>query len=403
MKNAAIAVGASAWLAATVAGAAREAPPPSDTVTVDVGGLPLTLWPYTFEEPAPPGAPSDPVSLVFLGSDPREIRQALMQVSGDRTAPPYPGGPFFPNEPPFNCTWTDAMGYDQAAWAEQEGWVGGEVQLACVGAGAPLGNPFRFHLRLFREGDLTLGAAHFEFLIPGTAEHEALSWDFAQTFVTLDMIRTGTLTASPSPVSLVPAGTFRAVRRPVYDALLAGGAGPILALAGLPVPSTSTLPPAGAPIPIPTNGAAMVFAPRIAFEPVQARTRTELDVTYGVVTTKPFCGGPTDYVLLKGPVHLALRTHTNPSGMYSRTYLVSGSLSVTPGYPDGMGGFVATGPPVPAVVSESHRALLTDHYGEVSELGAQTLLSDPLQSLAWSLRAGHVDRFVSSLTCGTAP
>jgi hypothetical protein len=394
MTKAVIAAGTALLLAPAIAGAAREARPPSDTVTVDVGGLPLTLWPYTFDEPAPPGTPSDPVNLVFLGSDPREIRQALMQVSGDRR-------PTFPDTPPFDCTWTDAMGNEQAAWAEQEGWVGGEVQLACVGAGAPLGNPFRFHLRLFREGDLTLGAAHFEVLIPGTAEHEALSWNFAQSFVTFDMIRTGALTANPAPVLLGPAGTFRDVRRPIYDALLAGGAGPILALAGLPVPP-APLPPAGDPIPMPTNGTAMVFAPRIAFEPVQAKTRTELDVTYGVVTPKPFCAGPTDYVLLQGPVHLALRTHTNPSGMYERRYVVSGSLTVTPGYPSG-GGFVATGPPVPAVVSELHRALLTDHYGEVTEEGAQTLLSDPLQSLAWSLSAGHVDRFFSSLTCGTAP
>jgi hypothetical protein len=26
----------------------------------------------------------------------------------------------------FNCQWTDAMGYEQAAYAKPEGWVGGE-------------------------------------------------------------------------------------------------------------------------------------------------------------------------------------------------------------------------------------------------------------------------------------
>ena len=82
------------------------------------------------------------------------------------------------------------MGYEQAAYADPEGWVGGAVQLACVQPGAPLGSPFRFHIRLFRSGEHTLGNAHFEFLIPGTAEHEVLSWDLAREFVTYDMGRT---------------------------------------------------------------------------------------------------------------------------------------------------------------------------------------------------------------------
>ena len=103
--------------------------------------------------------------------------------------------------------------------------MGGAVQLACVQPGAPFGSPFRLHLRLFRSREHTLGGAHLEFLIPGTAEHEVLSWDLAREFVSFDMARTGLLTAAPSAVELIPAGAFRAVRLPVYLGLAQAGAG----------------------------------------------------------------------------------------------------------------------------------------------------------------------------------
>ena len=243
--------------AATVSSTLVFAAPdrPTGTIAVPIGSQFVEVWPYTtsdFEQP------SDPVNLVFPGSDPREIRQAL---PGARREPDA----VLPAQAPFNCTWTDAMGYEQAAWAETEGWVGAEIQLACVAAGAPLGNPFRFHIRLFRQGEDTLGNAHFEFLIPGTAEHEVLSWDLARAFVTLDAARTGTLTAPPGGLPMIPAGTFRAVRRPVYDALVAGGAIPILAAAGL-YPTSA---PAGVDVPIPTSGAAAVLAASITAGPVR--------------------------------------------------------------------------------------------------------------------------------------
>jgi hypothetical protein len=370
-------------LAAT-AGAAPEAEPPAGTVTVNLGGQPLTLWPYTFSETGPgtaPGTPSDPINLVFLGSDPRAIRQALMSLDGNR--------PGFPPVDPFNCRWSDAMGDEQATWAETNGWVGAEVQLACEGA--PLGVNFRFHLRLFRQGSLTLGAAHFEFHIPGTAEHEHLSWDLARDFVVFDLMRAGA--PAPSMRLLIPAGSFGIVRRPIYDALYYGGGLPILALCGLLPP-----PPPGQPVPVPTSGAAAVLAPTIAFEPVQAKTQTALDVTYDVVTPKPFCNGPADYVRLQGPVHFDLRVHTNPSGMYERTQVISGMLMVTPGLPTA-DGFVPAGPPIPAEVSEYHRALLTDNYDEVTQQLSQTLLSDPPQSFTATLRAGQVDEFSNTITC----
>ena len=199
-------------LAAGVAPAWEGPAAPEDLKHIEAGGESMTLWPYTTSDFE---SPSDPINLVFPNADPRAIRQELLKLDGNR--PPFaslPGG---------NCRWTDAMGYEQAAYREPLGWVGGAVQLACVQPGAPLGSPFRFHIRLFRSGVHTLGNAHFEFLIPGTAEHQVLSWDLARNFATYDMLRTGA--SAVAPVGLIPAGAFRTVRRPVYDALVQGAPG----------------------------------------------------------------------------------------------------------------------------------------------------------------------------------
>ncbi len=392
MRNV-VSIAGGAVLAAALASAAPEAAPPAGVVTVGIGGPALTLWPYTFQEPAPPGTPSDPVNLVFLDTDPREIRQALLALDGDRGLPLslFPFG---------QCRWADTLGNEQAAWAETEGWVGGEVQLACAVPGSPLGNPFRFHLRLFRQGNLTLGGAHFEVLISGTADHEPLSWDFARDFVVGEMLRTGLVPTAPDSAALASPGTFRVVRWPIYAGLINAGAGPVLGFVGLPVVSPQQNPLMGANVPIPTDGKAKVLAPNIVMEAAQARTRTSFEVQYQVVTPKPFCGSASDFVLLQGPVRFDLDVHTNPSGKFSRTETVFGSLTVTPMTFNGTT-FVPTGAPsLQAFVTEFHRALLTDNHAETTQGAAQVLLGNPVQSLVYSLAAGHVDSFAFKVSCG---
>jgi hypothetical protein len=376
-------------LTASAAGASPQVAAPAPLVNLAVGGYSLAIWPYTFQGPGEPGTPSDPINLIFPGVDPRAIRQAMMAIDPTTRSA-------FPPIAPFTCRWADAMGNEQASWADAEGWVGGEVQLGCVGEGAPLGNPFRFHLRLFRHGDVTLGAAHFEYLIKDTAEHEALAWDFARTFVMYDMVRSGILTAAPAAVPLIAPGTFKSVNGDVYDGLVRGGATGILSLAGLPMKPVLDR----TPVPIPTNGVAMVLVPGVQFDPVQDKIRTVADVTYNVVAPKPFCAsGPADYVLLQGPVHLEMRVHTNPSGKYERNYAVSGTLSVTP-LAVTASGLAPSGSPVPAVVAEVHRALLTDNYGQVTEQLSRVLLGNPPQLLATFLAAGQHDKFSTVLSCG---
>src|SRR5688500_11918602 len=75
---------------------------PSPIGTVSAAGTELFFWPYT--SAAIDGPESDPINLVFPNRDPREIRESLLSLDGNRTA-------FgMPNAAPFNCIWKDAVG-----------------------------------------------------------------------------------------------------------------------------------------------------------------------------------------------------------------------------------------------------------------------------------------------------
>ena len=386
-------------LAGTVR-AESSAPTPPGTVPVTAGTETLTIWPYTSSDFE---TASDPVNLIFPNADPRAIRQELLRLNGDRPGTPFASLPLGAGA----CTWMDAMGYEQAAWGGPDEWVGGAVQLACVASPAqPLGSPFRFHVRLFRVGAHTLGAAHFEILVPGTPEHEVLSWDLARGLVAYDVGRTGTVVSPVTAANPIPKGSFRAVRRPVFDALVGAGLGPLLSALYL-------IPPAWpADVPILTSGEAAVLATGIGFEPGQAKHEASTDVGFNIVVPKPFCSSGTpdptdDFVRLQGPLHFAQSVHTNPSGKYERRYVIGGTLTVTPMRMVTLP--TATTPPVyaptgePAVeasISETHRAMLTDHYGQVTERVSQVLLGDPQQSLEWTFGAGQWDRFVRTAVCG---
>jgi hypothetical protein len=371
------------WAGLLAAGQGHPHPPaPQDLVQVEAGGETLTIWPYTTSDFR---APSDPINLVFPNADPRAIRQALIGLDGAR--------PGFPAVPGADCRWTDAMGYEQAAYGRPRGWAGGEVQLACVHANAPLGDPFRFHVRLFRVGKDTIGNGHFEILIPGSAEHEVLSWDLARDLVAYDAARLGT---APAAVPVLPEGSFRAVRRLVYDELIKDpGLAGLLALLGVE--------PAGdGDVPIPTSGEAAALATAIVFQPGRTTAVTTTQVSWGIVVPKPFCAtGPYDLVELSGPLNFTMSVRTGDDGRYERTYVVGGTLTGVPlGVIDPSGTIGPVGPPAAVPVFEVHRAELDDHRGQVTESAEQTLLGVPVQSKIWHFEAGGRDRYDLELACG---
>jgi len=312
--------------------ATNAAPTPLVTVTAPAGSL--TFWAYTRDD-TKTDPRSDPVNLVFAGAaDARDIRAALMLLNGDRTA--YG----FPDAFPFNCTWRDAMGDAQFTYADPAGWVGNGIQLECGDY-----SMLRFHLRLFDMGEWTLGAVHLDLLIPGTADHQALSWELPQDFVTVDLLRTELLDADfplfPSdPINDAP--SFRDVPAPIYN--------------GLPVELRVAI---DGPVddvadawPVPNDGRATVFNVTGTAAAQQMVVRRELDFQYDQVLPKPFCAeGPLDYVYVTGPVKLVQQLVVTPSGNYLSNYRASGHLDITPVNP-------FTSPPTP--VGETYRAVIAD-------------------------------------------
>jgi hypothetical protein len=387
-KSFASVAGACLLALAADAALAGHPQPPAEIKDVSVGGESISLWPYTTSDYA---SPSDPINLVFPNADPRAIRQALMALDGTR--------PPFATLPAHDCTWTDAMGYEQAAFVEPAGYVAGAVQLACVvKREAPLGDPFRFHIRLFRSGPHTVGNAHYEIMVPGTAEHEVLSWDLARDFAAYDMGRTGKLLAPPAPLAnVIPPGSFRFVRRAVYDGLKPF-AGPLLDFLLGPNPAPGD-------VPIPTTGMSFGFVTDLELREECMRNSLSTRVQYKIVAPKPFCAtGPLDFVMLEGPLDFALTVETGHRGDYERSYQVGGMLTATPmrpvPTPTGVT-FEPTGEPaVEALVLETHRGELDDRHGQVTEKAAQILLGDPRQSLRWQFAAGRHDKYLRKLLCG---
>jgi hypothetical protein len=308
-----------------------SAPSPLVTVTT-VAGSSLTFWPYTGDDFS--GAPADPVNLVFFGQvDPRALRAALLSLDGDRSALPLPISA-------FDCTWHDVPeGNVQTAFGSASGWVGGVIQLACGDFG-----PVRFHLRLFALGSGTIGGAHFELQVPGTTDHQVLSWELAEALVGADVARTGVLGSNPTTSDLGNVSPVREIPAIIFNEL----PDVLRAMIGLPLPNQQD------PVAVPNDGLASVFtvADGVDGQPLVAQQRFVID--FNQVIPKPFCAAtPYDYVQVVGPVTLTQRVVLTPSGNYLSSFEALGQLALTP--------VNYAGGPYRAVVNEHHHAMLTDH------------------------------------------
>ncbi|HMI30611.1 MAG TPA: hypothetical protein VK527_02660 [Candidatus Limnocylindrales bacterium] len=313
--------------------------PPAGVLAVSLGSEMLRLWPYTGESMN--GIPSDPVNLIFAGNaDPVRIRAALLNLDGDRTAYGFPAAY------PFNARWSDAVGGVHTSYSEGEGWQASVIQLQ-LGSYSPI----RAHLRLFRTGvpfgggTWTVGGAHFEVLIPGTADHQVLSWELAQQLVVVDMIRSGLLDpATPYQPSDVINETpsFRTIPDVIYNGLPEE----LKAAIGGPAGSVS------APVPIASDGRATILHVTGEPTPQTGDFGESFTLTYNQVIPKPLCSdGPLDWVLVSGPVVLSRAETVDATGLYQYHTRIAGQLTITPVD-------VTANPPTPA--GPSYQAQIGD-------------------------------------------
>ena len=282
--------------------------PPPPTGLVSVGSL--EVWPWTGRDLD--GTIADPLNLLFTGEvDIVSLRAALMGLDGDRT------GFGFPASSPFDCTWKDAHGGMQAVFTSGAGWVGNAVQLEC-GDYAPL----RFHIRLFDAGDAVAAAVHLDLLIPGTPEHQVISWELPQQLVMVDFVRSGLLAAPPSFEVLGPAGGVQAIPKVIYDGI------PDALKVAIGFPPGPAAQPA---VPVPSDGVATVLdlGERVPVSP--GVVEYDLVVPFDQVIPRPFCSqGPADFVLVQGSVDLGVRTSVSPNGWLETHNTLRGDLRVTP-------------------------------------------------------------------------
>ncbi len=358
---------------------------PGALSTVVTSAGTVRLWPYTGSDFS--GEPRDPVNLIFTGNaDPRLLRAALVELDGDRTA-------FgFPDAFPFNCQWTDAVGGVQTAYDETGGWLGSAIQLECGAFG-----PLRFHLRFFNAGGHTLGGAHFELLIPGTTNHQVLSWKLAQQFVTVDLVRTGLLGTAPGGSGLLhPVPTFREIPAVIYNGLPPE----LRAIAEGPAGNVA------APVGIPNSGFATLLHVAGSAPIVPETTRQSFTIAFDQVIPKPFCSfGELDYVHVGGPVEFEQQVVVTHAGVYTSRVLVTGQLSVTPMDVTSLPP-APSGPTLPARVSEHYHSNANGRVSLASVLRQQTIFPPAgpgggrLQETL-AIGPGHSSRYDREESCGS--
>ena len=285
--------------------------PPAGIVDVAVEGAGLDVWPYTgtsFD-----GAPSDPLNLIFVGT---RIRRGSVRHSWRSTATGLPSA--FPM-PPFNERWGDAIGDVQTSYAGSSGWTEASSASPRGIRSAPRAPaPFPHGRALQRGRHVDPGAAHFEVLIPGTADHQVLSWMVARQIITADLVRSGLLVRDPSltePIGAAP--SFREIPEFIYN--------------GLPDELKGLIGTASSPVPLASDGRAAVFHLKGTPAANAGSWSQQFSLSYGQVIPKPLCAdGPLDWVYVQGPVELTKTASVDEAGRCQYTSRIAGRVTVTP-------------------------------------------------------------------------
>jgi hypothetical protein len=323
----------------------------SDVVTRTIDGTELTFWPYTGRTPTI-GDAADPINLILVGdADPRTIRSRLMALGGDRTA-------FgLPNVAPFNCTWSDAIGGTQAVWTEAHGWSGSIVQLECGDY-----ETIRVHVRLFRAGDVTLAGVHLDVRIPGTTDHDVISWELPRLITALDLQRIGG-TPVGAAAGITESDTYRAVNPLVLAGIQAGE--PALYALLRQVPNQGLPPSIDAIGNLFNDGNAPVFSipavPSAGGEGAEISRQT-VNIDFDQVIPRPFCTSDGQELLqVVGPVELTQRVLTTPSGTFTTQWRARGHLDVRQVSPEVTEWYRAK-------VNQHGRGVLTDQVQMVNDI-----------------------------------
>ena len=293
---------------------------PAGLVTIPVAGTDVVCWPFTGSSFN--GTGIDPINLVFTGfAEPLQIREALLALDTDRSLLGLP--PVYP----FDQPWRDALGGGvQTNYTDEGGWQGSVIQLT-------LGNyePIRFHLRLFQTNDrtaagdpITLGAAHFEVLIPGTSEHQVLSWEVAEQIVVGDLMRSGLLDPAVhigQTGQINPAPSWRTIDPSIYNGLPPD----LIAMIGGPAQPQSN------PVPIGTDGRATTIHLAVA-RPITPMTYSNsATVEFGQFIPRPFCStGPADWLHITGGVEFTTTVVVRAGGGFFYQGGYTGVIYATP-------------------------------------------------------------------------
>ena len=302
----------------------QDAPAPSGVMTAGIVGSTgsLTIYPYTRTEFAA-GEDFDPVNLAFIGhADPRAIRAILLGLDGNRTAALGGTIPGYPPVAPFTCQWHDAIGDMQTAYGGEEGWAASVIQLACGDFG-----PVRFHLRLFRLGSFTVANAHFEMLIPGTADHQVLSWERAEEFVTYDMLRSGLVNpASVTATDVINATAHRTILKDLWNALASSPDGQAM-LAFVRPDFGSPAPFVDQDQPIRNgDGRATVFDVIADVAAVTGTFSEIVPIDFGQDIPRPFCADVPRFLHVSGHLDLTKSVTIDAMGNYQSSYSTNGKL-----------------------------------------------------------------------------
>ena len=335
--------------------------------SVTVGGETFEFWPYTTSRLSIT-SPDDPINLLLVDEgDPRAVRAALMAL---------PAGP-----PPLSCTWTDAVGDEQASAADPVGWTGSAIQLAC--------GPWelRLHLRLFDIGDAILVGAHFEVGLPGTDQHQVLSYALAEDLILYDLVRTGLVAGGTTVTEAIttstqdiPAYIFNSLPDELQE-LARGTAGDVTA-----------------DVPIPNGDNRVTVVPFGHYAGTGTGSYQEFTIEFGQWVPKPFCQAPGDLVYASGPVQVTMTVTIAADGTLERYMRAQGQLAIT----------TMTGSEYGANVTQDQQAWATGTAHWVQTKLHQVMVPSSgtdRGGRSWHLRVGTAvpDDFKETVNCGAVP